>query len=746
MYARGVEPGDLIADRYVVERLIARGGMGYVVAAKHIGFGDRVAIKIMFPESAGQNELVERFLREGRVARRISSPHVVQITDVGKLHSGTPFMIMEYLDGIDLAALLRAEGPLPVQVAVDYLLQACEALAEAHAMGIVHRDLKPSNLFLTKRANGQPHIKVLDFGIAKASTGVPVHTLTHSHTVMGSGPYMSPEQLAAARTVDPRSDIWALGVLLFELTTGKQPFDEPSLPQVFSRILHGEPTPITDVKPDAPPALASAIQTCLRKERVERFRSVADFATAVQELASDSGKASVAFIQSLALRNGALSLVPTPRPNAVDMDVTTVRARPTLPKSSAPSDARDQPTMVSTDSHADRALVTLDLVVGHSDDPDTREAIAEVLETCRSALGDRSPKAALLMAGIDHQHEILLDHIAAQWPGLPLIGCTTDGEVSSLGHFKEDSVALLLFVSDRLTFSVGLGTRVADDPNAAAREAVEQAKKGLDEPATLCLTTPASLIVSGVRVLDAIRHQLRDEVPVFGGTAGDQLRLEYTYQFCGTQVVKDGLPVLLVSGPLSYAAGISSGWRPIGTSGVVTKVQGNVVLEIDGVRASDFYIERIGKFSTPAELRAMVVSYPLAVTEPGADGYYLRSTFTVDLEAGAVHCLGDVPEGASVQIANGSRDDVLAGTSASIDSAMERFGAKTPSGVLVFSCAARRMLLGDRVGEEIDRIREKLPPGLPVFGFYTYGEIAPLRQESESKFHNMTCVSVVLGG
>ncbi|PKN36333.1 MAG: serine/threonine protein kinase, partial [Deltaproteobacteria bacterium HGW-Deltaproteobacteria-20] len=225
MYARGIEPGDIIADRYLVERLVARGGMGYVVAATHIGFGDRVAIKVLFPEAASQPELVQRFLLEGRVARKITSPHVVQITDMGTLHSGTPYMIMEYLEGTDLAKILQ-HGPLAVDQATQYVLQVSEALAEAHSLGIVHRDLKPANLFLTTGADGEPLIKVLDFGIAKSASGAGSHSLTDTHSVMGSGPYMPPEQVLS-ETVDARADIYSLGVVTFRALTGHLPFESP---------------------------------------------------------------------------------------------------------------------------------------------------------------------------------------------------------------------------------------------------------------------------------------------------------------------------------------------------------------------------------------------------------------------------------------------------------------------------------------------------------------------------------------
>ncbi|HNS98563.1 MAG TPA: protein kinase [Polyangiaceae bacterium] len=738
MYARGIEPGDIIADRYLVERFIARGGMAYVVAATHIGFGDRVAVKVLFPEAASQPELVQRFLLEGRVARKITSPHVVAVTDMGTLHSGTPFMIMEYLDGTDLAKILQC-GPLPVELATQYILQVCEALAEAHTLGIVHRDLKPANIFLTKGADGEPLIKVLDFGIAKTVGGLS--SMTDTHSVMGSGPYMPPEQLESARAVDPRSDIWSLGVVLFELVSGKQPFYAPSLPKVFSRILNGAPDHLDTVFPQAPEGLAEVIGRCLRRNREERYADVAEFAAALCPFTNGRGRRSIATVQSVWQRASESS----PAPHTLDFgtadDQTVVLPRHS-PVAAANPLAADS-TMPSWRAEAPEKSEPFSLVVAHSDDPDTEAAVTEVLTQCLWSLRDRTPKAALVFAGIDHDHQILLDRIHDQWPGLAVIGCTTDGELSSLGQFKEDSIAVALFVSDKLSFGVGLGTGVALDPEAAAQQAVRQARDQLGVEPVLCITTPASLIVSGVRVLDAVKKQLGQQFPVFGGTAGDQLRLEYTYQFAGTSVVKDGLPVLLIGGPLRFGAGLSSGWRPIGTSGVVTKANANVLITIGEQRAADFFVERIGKFSTPAELRAMVVSHPFAVARN--DGYYLRSTFTVDLDQGVVHCLGDVPEGATVQIANGSRDDVLAGSLTSIEQAIQAFDGEKIGGILVFSCAARRMLLGDRVKEEVERIQTIAPPGLPIIGFYTYGELGPLHPGGEPEFHNMTCFSLVLG-
>ena len=231
------QPGDVLAGKYRVERVLGSGGMGVVVAAMHLTLQERVALKFLLPEGAKKEETVTRFLREARAAAKIKSEHVARVSDVGTLESGAPYLVMEYLDGSDLSALLRRDGPLPPRDAVEYVLQACEALAEAHAVGIVHRDLKPANLFLARHAGGAPRIKVLDFGISKLTARDPSMppddpSMTRTRAWLGSPLYMSPEQMRSARDVDTRTDIWALGVILYELLSGKPPFDGETFPEL----------------------------------------------------------------------------------------------------------------------------------------------------------------------------------------------------------------------------------------------------------------------------------------------------------------------------------------------------------------------------------------------------------------------------------------------------------------------------------------------------------------------------------
>src|SRR4051812_29611172 len=213
-FVAGVREGDVLAGKYRVDKILGAGGMGVVVAAHHVQLDERVAIKFLLPEALGNAEAVARFAREARAAVKIKSEHVARVIDVGTLETGAPYMVMEYLEGGDLSQVLASRGPLPVEEAVEYVLQACEAIAHAHALGIVHRDLKPANLFLIRRPDGTNAIKVLDFGISKVMPGKSAssdNAMTRTRTVMGSPLYMSPEQMASTRDVDGRTDLWALG-------------------------------------------------------------------------------------------------------------------------------------------------------------------------------------------------------------------------------------------------------------------------------------------------------------------------------------------------------------------------------------------------------------------------------------------------------------------------------------------------------------------------------------------------------
>jgi eukaryotic-like serine/threonine-protein kinase len=282
--------GAIVAGKYRVEFPLGEGGMGVVVAARHLELGRRVALKLL---RAGRGPTDEaRFLREARAAAGLESEHVARVLDVGRLESGAPYIVMEYLSGVDLSRHLKLHGPLSTQEAVLYVLEACEAIAEAHSLGIVHRDIKPSNLFLTSRRDGTPLVKVLDFGISKITQPLQdssrdAVSMTGASAVLGSAWYMSPEQLQDSKRVDARTDVWALGIVLHELLTGTPPFEGDSAVAVGARIAASEPKRLRDVLPNAPAQLEAVVLRCLQKSPDKRFADVSELVAALTPL---SGK------------------------------------------------------------------------------------------------------------------------------------------------------------------------------------------------------------------------------------------------------------------------------------------------------------------------------------------------------------------------------------------------------------------------------------------------------------------------
>ncbi|HEV3192915.1 MAG TPA: protein kinase [Polyangiaceae bacterium] len=300
--------GETIAGKYVVEGECGRGGLAVVLSAWHAELDRRVAIKVLLPEWSSDRHIVERFLREGRAATSIQSEHCVQIFDVGALDNGAPFLVLEYLEGQNLDDVVLTKGPLPVPTAIDWLLQAAEAIAEGHALGIVHRDLKPANLFLTQRPDGTASIKVIDFGLSKltvAGSRGDVERLTQPTDVMGSPSYMAPEQLRASCDADPRTDQWALGAVLYELITAQSPFRGGSMPEICAAVLMQPPATISSLREGIPAAVECAILRCLEKDPDARYGNVAELAAALAPYGSASSRASCESIERVLRATGS---------------------------------------------------------------------------------------------------------------------------------------------------------------------------------------------------------------------------------------------------------------------------------------------------------------------------------------------------------------------------------------------------------------------------------------------------------
>jgi serine/threonine protein kinase len=275
----------ILIGKYSLEQSLGEGGFGRIFAARHVELDQRVALKVMKDEVRKVPGAVKRFLREARTVARMRSEHVARVLDIGTMDTGAPYIALEYLEGADLASVLEESHTLPPRDVVDFVLQACHAVAEAHAMGVIHRDLKPANLFLTRSVDGTPLIKVLDFGIATmrpdhaASSASP--RLTKTNGLLGSPEYMSPEQIAAPRTVDARADVWSLGVILFELMSGRLPFQGTSAVALCVEVTYGAAPSLRAHAPSVPEDLSRVVERCLAKSPPHRFADVAELAAAL---------------------------------------------------------------------------------------------------------------------------------------------------------------------------------------------------------------------------------------------------------------------------------------------------------------------------------------------------------------------------------------------------------------------------------------------------------------------------------
>jgi serine/threonine-protein kinase len=321
-------PGDVVCGKYRIEGPLGHGGMGVVLAATDTSLGRAVAIKLLPPHKSSSPDAVARFLREARAAAAIQSEHVVRVFEVDTFVTGTPFIVMERLVGADLAQVLEDRGPMPIDVACDTILQACQALGEAHRLGIVHRDLKPGNLFVAQRPDGTTCLKVLDFGISKGATfeaeGGP--SLTSTGAVMGTPLYMSPEQLRSLRDADARTDIWALGAILFELLTRSLIYEAETASALCAMIAMDPPIPLRARLPSAPIELEAIILRCLHKDPAGRFQDVAALADALAPYASDRGRLSVEVVSRVV--RGSSAPLAFGRGSGVPPAPTTPRSLP----------------------------------------------------------------------------------------------------------------------------------------------------------------------------------------------------------------------------------------------------------------------------------------------------------------------------------------------------------------------------------------------------------------------------------
>jgi serine/threonine-protein kinase len=320
--------GQTLAGKYLIEQLIKRGGMGAVYRGKHVLMDKTVAIKVLRPSLAGDDVVVARFSREAKAASRISHPHAVSVTDFGEAENGVVFLVMEYLDGRTLKDIIRSEGPMPLERAVEIVRQVAGALDVAHQQGVVHRDLKSENIMLSQ-TNGGDWAKVLDFGIAKIQQpeGVRDHDITAANIVIGTPQYMSPEQCSQTSPIDARSDVYSLGVIVYEMLAGRVPFTGESPTVIMMKQVQDPPPSILEARPDLPASVDKLIERALAKQPADRFQTAGELSLELTRAAAETSTADAAV-----LRAAPETVANAPvNPTEDDLDeVTVVRPRDEL--------------------------------------------------------------------------------------------------------------------------------------------------------------------------------------------------------------------------------------------------------------------------------------------------------------------------------------------------------------------------------------------------------------------------------
>lgn len=379
-------------------------------------------------------------------------------------------------------------------------------------------------------------------------------------------------------------------------------------------------------------------------------------------------------------------------------------------------------------------------VIAQSDAMETATAVQQLLDQCTAQLGAERPKAAFLFASTEYEHPEMLRAIQERWPGLPLVGGSTDGEVSSVQGFSQDSAVLTLLVGEGFEAKVGLGRELAKNPSAAVRAAMQGTSPGRF---ALCWTVFAPTTDSS-EVVRQLQEALGNRCPIVGGLTGDHREYSRMVEFCNGEVLRDSLPVLLLEGDLEVSCGIGTGWFPIGEVHTVTRSDGHVVHEIDHRPAIEVFRDYWGTVPTES-----LGEFPLAVFPNGPEGdSYLRAVLGSDPATGSIRLAGAVPQGSVVRLTEVLPEGILSGSAAAAAGAANAYRGKNPSLAFVFSCAARKWVLGTQAEKECDLLREAFAKcgSVPLFaGGYCFGEIAPMRAGAGSSFHNETCVTVLLG-
>jgi len=375
-----------------------------------------------------------------------------------------------------------------------------------------------------------------------------------------------------------------------------------------------------------------------------------------------------------------------------------------------------------------------------SDDLDPLAGVRQVVVDCKQKLDGRTAQAGIFFTScLDVDYAPMLALINEAFPGIELVGCTTDGEITPVRGFTEDSSALLLLNSDAITFSAAVAEHLSEDTTRSVKIAYDKAREKLSSEPAAALVLPDGLTTMGISIDEILKSVMGDSMAIIGGSAGDGFILEQTFQFVGHQVYSDAMPILLLEGELEIAVDIATGPVPYGDYYPVDRAEDNIIYKIDGVPALEFYERFYGTYIEDRELSF----FPLAVYSRDSEYFVLRDSIEVDRKDGSISFVGRIEGPCRVRLTQVTREETLRSAHDGTKRILSAFGGEHPDLVLLFSCTSRRHVLGSRTDEELAVLRKDVQQ-VPFFGFYCYGEISPFSVGQSVKFHSDTCVSVAL--
>ncbi len=375
-----------------------------------------------------------------------------------------------------------------------------------------------------------------------------------------------------------------------------------------------------------------------------------------------------------------------------------------------------------------------------SDDLDPMLGVHQVIQHCKRKLDGRAAQAGIFFTScLDVDYGPMLAAIHEAFPGIELIGCTTDGEITPERGFTEDSSALLLISSDDITFSAAIAENISTDAARSVTQAYEEARAKLRSGPAAALVLPDGMATMAIPIDEVLKSVMGGSLPIIGGSAGDGFRIVQTFQFCSAQVYSDAMPLLLLGGDLEIAVDIATGPVPFGDYYPVDRAEGNVIYAIDGVTALEFYERFYGTYIEARELSF----FPLAIYSEGSEDFVLRDSIEVSREDGSISFVGRIGGSSRARLTRVTREETLRSAHQGTTRILAAFGGDSPDLVLIFSCTSRRHVLGSRTDEELSVLRGEAQQ-IPFYGFYCYGEISPFSVGQSVKFHSDTCVSVAL--